>query len=277
MKNGTLQARNLSLSYGTRDQSVIVGLDIKVEPSRITALVGPNGCGKSTLLRGLARILSPATGAVLLDGEPIHRLPTRELAKQIGTLPQAPVAPEGISVTGLVSLGRYPYQHWWQQQTRNDRLVVQRSIATAGLSSFAGTAVDVLSGGQKQRAWIAMALAQDAPIMLLDEPTTFLDIAHQVEVLDLQWDLNQNQDRTIVMVLHDLNQACRYAHKLVMLQEGQLIAQGTPHEIMQEDLIRKVFGLECRVIADPITQTPLCLPIGKREGRTSGVHSQASL
>jgi iron complex transport system ATP-binding protein len=264
MTGNELEVCNLSLSYGSVSRSIISGLDLVIPRNQITVLVGPNGCGKSTLIRGLARILPPAVGAVLLDGEPIHSLPTREVAMKIGILPQAPSTPEGITVAELVQLGRYPHQNWWQRLSGQDLRIIQSSIVTAGLEDLADTAVDILSGGQKQRAWIAMALAQETPIMLLDEPTTFLDLAHQIEVLDLLWTLNERNHRTIVMVLHDLNQACRYAHHIVMLQKGKVVMHGSPYEVISEETVSKVFGVECRIIMDPITGTPLCLPIGRR-------------
>lgn len=261
MSTNCLEARQLTLSYG-HDRAIISALDLSVIPSRITALVGPNGCGKSTLLRGLGRILRPAAGAVCLNGAEINSMATKQVAQRIGILPQGPVAPEGLTVRELISLGRYPYQNWWRQNSAADKAAVERALLAAGVPELADCAVDKLSGGQKQRAWIAMTLAQETPVLLLDEPTTFLDLAHQVEVLDLLWQLNHNQARTIVLVLHDLNQAARYADHIVMMKGGGVFAQGAPATVMTEQNIQEVFGLRCLVITSPVSGTPLCLPRG---------------
>lgn len=264
----TLAAQQLHLAYDSR--AIIESLDLRIPPGRITALIGPNGCGKSTLLRGLARLLKPRGGSVLLDGRSIHALPTKELAKQIGILPQSPVAPEGLTVYELVAQGRYPHQGWFQQWSDQDEQVVQEALAITNMAEFAHRPLDTLSGGQRQRAWIAMALAQQTEILLLDEPTTFLDLAYQLEVLDLLHDLNE-QGRTIVMVLHDLNQACRYADHLVALRDGQIIAQGAPADVMTEEIVQQVFRLRCRIASDPVTGCPLCVPIGRKHNRSSGL------
>ncbi len=261
----TLSAQQISLAY---DGKVIVeSLDLRIPPKRITALVGPNGCGKSTLLRGLSRLLKPRGGGVLLDGKSIHTISTKELAKHIGILPQSPVAPEGLTVYELVAQGRYPHQGWLQQWSAQDERLVQEALDITNIAKFADRPLDTLSGGQRQRAWIAMSLAQQTEILLLDEPTTFLDLAYQLDVLDLLHDLNE-QGRTIVMVLHDLNQACRYAHHLVAMREGKIVAQGAPAEVMSEEMVEQVFGLACRIAVDPITGAPLCVPIGRKHRRT---------
>lgn len=257
----TLQAEQIHLAYDGK--SIIESLDLQIPPGQITALVGPNGCGKSTLLRGLARLLKPHTGSVFLDGKAIHALSTKEVARQIGILPQSPVAPEGLTVHELVAQGRYPHQGWLQQWSTEDERVVRDALAITNMADFADRPLDTLSGGQRQRAWIAMSLAQQTEILLLDEPTTFLDLAYQLEVLDLLLDLNE-QGRTIVMVLHDLNQACRYADHLVAMRQGEIVAQGAPSLIVDEALIREVFQMECHVTVDPITGTPLCVPIGRK-------------
>ena len=257
----TLQAEQIHLAYDGK--SIIESLDLQIPPGQITALVGPNGCGKSTLLRGLARLLKPHTGSVFLDGKAIHALSTKEVARQIGILPQSPVAPEGLTVHELVAQGRYPHQGWLQQWSAEDERVVRDALAITNMADFADRPLDTLSGGQRQRAWIAMSLAQQTEILLLDEPTTFLDLAYQLEVLDLLLDLNE-QGRTIVMVLHDLNQACRYADHLVAMRQGEIVAQGAPSLIVDEALIREVFQMECHVTVDPITGTPLCVPIGRK-------------
>ncbi|MBD0335985.1 MAG: ABC transporter ATP-binding protein [Cyanobacteria bacterium Co-bin13] len=256
-----LTTRKLSLAYD--GNTIVQGLDLAIPQSRVTALVGPNGCGKSTLLRGLARLLRPTGGTVYLDSDAIAHLPTKELAKRLGILPQSPAAPEGLTVRELVAQGRYPHQNWLQQWSKEDELKVEDAIATTHLENFANRPLDTLSGGQRQRAWIAMALAQDTQTLLLDEPTTYLDLAHQIEVLDLLADLNRRQGKTIVMVLHDLNLACRYADHLIALKAGQVYAQGNPIEVMTEALVHQVFGLESKIIRDPVAGTPLCIPISR--------------
>ena len=268
-----LSAKNLSLAYD--GAPIIRDLNLAIPSGQITALVGANGCGKSTLLRGLARLLKPRGGAVYLNSTSILQMSTKEVAQQLGILPQAPVAPEGLTVKDLVAQGRYPYQNWLQQWSSQDEKIVQQALLTTNLLDFAGRSLDTLSGGQRQRAWIAMALAQDPKILLLDEPTTFLDIAHQVEVLDLLYELNQTQERTIVMVLHDLNQACRYADYLVAVKDGRIFAAGAPKLVMTEDTIQAVFDLECRVVADPVAETPMCVPIGRKGGRRSQTKSSS--
>lgn len=256
-----LSTRKLTLAYD--GVSIIKSLDLEIPLEKITTLVGPNGCGKSTLLRGLARLLKPRTGAVYLDGADIFKLSTKAVAKRLGILPQSPVAPEGLTVRDLVAQGRYPYQNWLQQWSKEDERLVEKALVTTGMIELADRALDTLSGGQRQRAWIAMALAQDTEILLLDEPTTFLDLAHQVEVLDLLYELNQSEGRTIVMVLHDLNQACRYADHLVAVRQGQVYAQGEPVQVVTEAIVHEVFGLECRIIPDPVAGTPMCVPMGR--------------
>jgi len=259
-----LSAEKLALAY---DNALIIDdLAISIPTGKITALVGPNGCGKSTLLRGLARLLSPKRGQVYLDGKAIHTLPTRQLAKEIGILPQSPVAPEGLTGRELVAQGRYPHQSWFQQWSQQDEALTMEAMTITNIVAFADRPIDTLSGGQRQRAWIAMALAQETAILLLDEPTTFLDIAYQLEVLDLLHDLNAT-GRTIVMVLHDLNQACRYAHHLVALRDGKIHAQGDPHRVMTAQMISEVFQIQSHVATDPITGTPMCIPIGRAKAR----------
>jgi iron complex transport system ATP-binding protein len=260
-----LSTRRLSLGYNSA--LVITDLDLAIPAGKVIALVGANGCGKSTLLRGLARLLQPQAGTVYLDGAEIFKLSTKAVAKRLGILPQGPVASAELTVRDLVAQGRYPYQNWLQQWSKEDERMVEQALATTGMTHLAERSLDTLSGGQRQRAWIAMALAQDTEILLLDEPTTFLDLAHQVEVLDLLYELNQREGRTIVMVLHDLNQACRYADYLVAIREGQVYAQGEPREVMTEVMVREVFGLECRIVPDPVAGTPMCVPIGRRCSR----------
>jgi len=266
-----IQAENLSLSYdgGT---TVVHQLSLTLIAGQITALVGANGCGKSTLLRGLSRLLKPSYGAVYLDGQDIHALKAKDLARKLGILPQAPTAPEGLTVHELVAQGRYPHQNWFQQWSALDEQIVTEALEQTNLTLFADRPVDTLSGGQRQRAWIAMALAQQTDVLLLDEPTTYLDLAHQIDVLDLLAELNE-QGRTIVMVLHDLNQAARYADTIVALRGGQIVAQGAPDEVITPENILQVFGLDADVIVDPVTGTPLCLPIGRRKPRKAKITS----
>jgi iron complex transport system ATP-binding protein len=261
-----LTTRNLTLAY---DQSIIIKeLNVEIPAHQITALVGPNGCGKSTLLKGLARLLKPQSGTVYLDGVAIAKRSTKDIAKRLGLLPQSPVAPEGLTVRELVAQGRYPHQSWFQQWSKDDEQFTQQALEITGMTELSDRPLDSLSGGQRQRAWIAMALAQNTEILLLDEPTTFLDLAHQIEVLDLLYDLNQTQGRTVVMVLHDLNQACRYADYLVAMQQGYIYAQGTPNAVMTETMVSEVFGLKSRIVPDPMTGTPMCVPVSRRS-RTS--------
>lgn len=265
--SAALTTRRLTLSY---DKTAIVqDLSLVIPAGKITVLVGSNGCGKSTLLRGLARLLKPRSGTVYLDSQSIFTLSTREVAKQLGILPQGPTAPEGLTVRELVAQGRYPHQGWLQQWSKEDEWKTEQALLTTRMMELSDRALDTLSGGQRQRAWIAMALAQDTPILLLDEPTTFLDLAHQIEVLDLLYELNQTQGRTIVMVLHDLNQACRYADHLVALHQGQVVAQGAPPAVMTATLVREVFGLESCIISDPVSGMPLCIPLGRHRCQPS--------
>ena len=221
-----LEARDLSLGYN--DRLVVDGLSLTIPQGRVTVIVGANACGKSTLLRGLARLLKPRGGSVLLDGHDISRLPTREVATRLGILPQQPVAPEGITVADLVGRGRHPHQRFWRQFSADDERAVEAALDATATTDLADRPVDELSGGQRQRVWIALALAQGTPLLLLDEPTTFLDLAHQVEVLDLLADLNDREGRTVVIVLHDLNLACRYAHHMVAMRDGRIVAEGSP-------------------------------------------------
>ncbi|MEK8171397.1 ABC transporter ATP-binding protein [Streptomyces sp. M19] len=253
-----LAARELTLAY--EDRTVVRGLDLDVPDGRVTVVVGPNACGKSTLLRALGRLLRPRGGSVLLDGTELARLPTRTVARSLGLLPQTPVAPEAITVADLVARGRQPHQRWWQQWSESDERAVGDAMARTDVTELAERSVDELSGGQRQRVWIAMALAQETDLLLLDEPTTYLDIAHQVEVLDLVRQLNRERGRTVVAVLHDLNQAARYADHLVAMKEGRIVAQGSPREIVTAELVAEVFGLASVVVPDPVTDGPLVVP-----------------
>lgn len=256
----TLSGEHLLLAYEKLE--VVPDLSITIPPGKVTVIVGPNACGKSTTLRALARLLKPKGGVVYLDGESIHKLPTKEVATLLGILPQSPIAPEGITVADLVARGRYPHQKWFRQRTAEDEEAIAAAMIATETVELASRPVDELSGGQKQRAWIAMALAQGTDIMLLDEPTTFLDLAHQVEVLDLLTDLNA-AGRTIVLVLHDLNQASRYSHHMIAMSSGRIVAEGPPSEVVTDLLVEEVFGVRCNILSDPVSGTPMVSPIGR--------------
>jgi iron complex transport system ATP-binding protein len=257
-----LAARDLTLGYG--DSVVVEHLDLDVLDGGITAVIGPNGCGKSTLLRALGRLLRPLGGEVLIDGRRIDAMPTREVARTLGVLPQSPAAPEGLTVADLVARGRHPHQAWFRQWSRDDELLVAEAMAWTGVLDLADRPVDTLSGGQRQRAWIAMALAQGTDLLLLDEPTTHLDLAHAVDVLDLVDRLHHERGRTVVMVLHDLSLAARYADHLVAMRDGRIVAQGPPREVITTELLAEVFGLDAAVLPDPVSDGVLVVPIGAR-------------
>ncbi|WP_255513476.1 ABC transporter ATP-binding protein [Homoserinibacter sp. GY 40078] len=260
-----LRAESVTLAYG--DRVVVRDLDLTIETGRITAIVGANGCGKSTLLRALARLLAPRRGRIVLDGAAIGSRPTKEVARILGLLPQSPIAPEGIVVADLVGRGRHPHQRMLSRWSTRDDEAVAAALEATGISDLADRSVDELSGGQRQRVWIAMALAQETDILLLDEPTTFLDVAHQIEVLDLLADLNRDRGTTIVMVLHDLNLAARYADTIVAMRDGTLAACGTPAEVVTDSFVEEVFGMRTRVIPDPVSGSPLIVPIGRHHVR----------
>lgn len=257
-----LDAQGIQLDYDGR--VIVDDLSLEIPSEQITVIVGPNACGKSTLLRALARLLRPTKGGIVLDGTDIHRMVTKAVAKKLGLLPQTPTAPEGILVVDLVSRGRTPHQRLFQQWSESDELAVRQALIATRTLDLADRPIDELSGGQRQRVWIAMAIAQQTDLLLLDEPTTYLDIAHQIDVLDLVDQLNAKQGRTIVVVLHDLNLACRYAHHLVAMRDGKIVATGTPRDVITEDTVRQVFGLDCVVIEDPVSATPMVVPIGAR-------------
>ncbi|MYW34157.1 ATP-binding cassette domain-containing protein [Streptomyces sp. SID2119] len=257
----TLQARDVRLGYG--DREIVPGLSVTVPPGRITVIVGPNACGKSTLLRAMARLLAPSAGAVLLNGRSIQEMPTKEVAAVLGILPQSPTAPEGITVSDLVGRGRYPHQGWFRRWGAEDDEAVAQALLSTDVLELADRPVDELSGGQRQRVWIAMALAQRTDILLLDEPTTFLDASHQLDVLDLLTDLNRERGVTMVAVLHDLNLACRYADHMIAMKGGRILAEGRPVDIVTEELVGEVFGMRCSVIEDPASATPMVVPLGR--------------
>ncbi|WP_424464235.1 ABC transporter ATP-binding protein [Pseudoclavibacter helvolus] len=265
----TLLVEQLTLGYG--DRVVIDGLDLGIPPGKVTAIVGANACGKSTLLRSMSRLLTPRGGHVLLDGKQVHKTPAKQLARSLGLLPQSPIAPEGITVADLVGRGRHPHQSIMSRWSHDDDLAVAAALEATATSALADRHVDELSGGQRQRVWIAMALAQQTDLLLLDEPTTFLDVSHQVEVLDLLTDLNRSRGTTIVMVLHDLNLAARYADHLIALADGALHASGHPNSVLTTDTVRAVFGLESLVVQDPVSGRPLMVPIGRHHSDGTAV------
>ncbi|MFP4976164.1 ABC transporter ATP-binding protein [Paenibacillus sp. CN-4] len=248
------------LNIGYAEATIVKDLSLTVPNGKITALVGSNGSGKSTILKTMARIMKPKSGSVMLDGKSIHRLSTKEVAKQLAILPQNPTAPDGLTVSELVGYGRYPHQKGFGSLTPEDREIIASAIAVTGMEAFKDRPIDRLSGGQRQRAWIAMALAQQTDILFLDEPTTYLDMAHQLEVLQLLQKLNDEEGRTIVMVVHDLNHASRYAQHMVAIKSGRVVSEGTPAEVMNQEVLREVFGIEADIVADPRTGVPLCLP-----------------
>ncbi|MFF2094046.1 ABC transporter ATP-binding protein [Paenibacillus sp. NPDC058174] len=258
-----LEAKEMALSYG--GNHIFENLNLTIPEGKVTVLIGSNGCGKSTLLRSLARLLKPTQGSITLDGQDLLAMAPKAAAKQLSLLPQGPVAPEGLTVLQLVKQGRYPYQSWLQQWSKEDERSVREALQATDMDSMAERSVDSLSGGQRQRAWIAMTLAQQTGIILLDEPTTYLDMTHQIEVLDLLQEMNERDNRTIVMVLHDINLACRYADHIVAVKDGAIAAQGAPGEIVDAAMIESVFRLKCEVIPDPLYGTPMIVPHGRKK------------
>ncbi|AEX45081.1 ABC-type Fe3+-siderophore transport system, ATP-binding protein [Corynebacterium diphtheriae 241] len=256
-----LTSRSLSSGYGA--DPIVKDVTLSFESGKITSIVGPNGCGKSTFLRTLARLIRPTAGSVELNGKPLGAYSSRELAKRLGLLPQTPVAPDGITVADLVGRGRTPYQGILGRWTASDYDIVAEAMASTQVAELADRSIEELSGGQRQRVWIAMALAQQTDVLLLDEPTTYLDLKHQLEVLDLLTDLNQRRGTTIIMVLHDLNLAARYSDNLVAMRDGRLHSVGRPVDVLTQDLTREAFDLESLVITDPVSGLPTVTPIGR--------------
>lgn len=257
-RNERLHTADLDIAYG--ETLIVHNLNLAVPNGKITALVGANGSGKSTILKTMARIMRPKSGSVLLDGHAIHSQSTKEVARQLAILPQNPTAPNGLTVSELVGYGRFPHQKGFGAMTAEDREIIQWAIEVSGIMNFRDRPVDQLSGGQRQRAWIAMALAQQTDMLFLDEPTTFLDMAHQLDVLHLLQKLNQEEKRTIVMVVHDLNHASRFAQHMVAIRSGSVVREGSPAEVMTVDVLREVFGIEADIVPDPRSGQPICLP-----------------
>ena len=257
------QLRTEALTIGYEQRIISENLNVRIPEGLFTVIIGPNACGKSTLLRALARLIKPSSGHVLLDGKTVTTLPAKELARRLGLLPQSSIAPDGITVAELVARGRYPHQKFLRQWSTADEAAVMEAMDATGVTSLSGRPVDELSGGQRQRVWVAMVLAQQTPLLLLDEPTTFLDIAHQIELLELCRDLNKDKGHTLVAVLHDLNHACRYADNIIAMKDGAVVAEGAPADVITEELVEEVFGMPCRIIEDPVSHTPLVVPLGR--------------
>ena len=257
----TLKGNNVVLSYENRE--IIHGVDITIPPNKISVIIGSNGCGKSTLLKSFARLLKPVSGSIKINDKQLKEFNSKQLAQILGLLPQSPIVPEGISVFDLVSRGRFPYQSFLKGMSNEDKKAVENALKIMDIEEIADRNVDELSGGQRQRVWIAMALAQQTDILLLDEPTTYLDISYQIEILDLLTDINKKHKTTIVMVLHDINLSARYADYIFAINKGKLICEGKPSEVISENLIKQVFDLDCVVIEDPISKTPMIVPKGK--------------
>ena len=260
-KQQSFEAKNIVTGY--EKKVIIDGIDLSIPSNKISVIIGSNGCGKSTLLKTLARLIKPVSGDIIIDGKKITTIPSKKLAQVLGLLPQSPVVPEGITVWDLVSRGRFPYQAFFKGMNKEDFEAVEEALEIMGITGLANRSVDELSGGQRQRVWIAMALAQQTDILLLDEPTTYLDIAYQVEILDLLTDLNRRRGTTIVMVLHDINLSARYADYIFALRKGKLVAQGTPEDVITSELIDTVFGLDCKVIKDTVSHSPFIVPRGR--------------
>lgn len=259
-----LMAEHVALYYG--DKVVCKDVSVAIPDGEFTVIVGPNACGKSTLLKSLTRLLPPTSGTVLLDGKQLHSMPTKKVAREIGLLPQGPTAPDGIRVVDLVTRGRNPHRRIFTPWTPEDEEAVAAAMDATGVRDLSGRFVDELSGGQRQRVWMAVALAQQTPILLLDEPTTYLDLSHQIELLELCRRLNQNDGHTLVAVLHDLNQAARYASYIIAMKAGEVVAAGSPGEVITETLVANVFGLDARVIEDPESCSPLVVPRWQHSG-----------
>ena len=269
----SLSTEQLKIGYG--DKIIVEDLNLSITKGEITTIIGANGCGKSTILKTLARVHSAHSGVVYLDGKMIHKIPTKEIAKKMAVLPQSPEAPSGLTVYELISFGRSPHQTGFGRLSEKDRRVIQWALEVTSLSSFADQAVDALSGGQRQRAWIAMAIAQETDLLVLDEPTTYLDMAHQLEILQLLEKLNKEEGRTIVMVIHDLNHASRFSHHMVALRNGKLIKEGTAEDVMTSEVLKEVFQIDAEIVQDPRTKKPVCLSYDLLQKETQGKKQKA--
>jgi iron complex transport system ATP-binding protein len=276
LRNDAARLGAEGVTVGYADRVVLDNLDVAIPAGVITTVIGPNGCGKSTLLRTLSRLLKPRQGKVLLDGGDIARLKTKDVAKRMGLLPQTPIAPEGLTVADLVARGRHPHQSWVRQWSSDDADVVAKALHMTGVADLAHRPVDSLSGGQRQRVWISMTLAQGTDLLLLDEPTTYLDLAHAIDVIDLVDDLHEG-GCTIVMVLHDLNLAVRYSDNLIVMKSGSIVAQGHPSDVISSDLLLDTFGLQAKVIDDPVSERPLIVPIGRTHVVSKSDQTEVSL
>lgn len=266
-----VELTGVTIGYGR--EPVSTDLNLAIPPGKLTMVIGPNGCGKSTALRAMARLMAPQAGAVLLNGRDIRELPTRQIARQIGLLPQQSIAPDGIRVAELVARGRHPHQGPFRQWSEADEIAVADAMERTGVAAYSGIAVDRLSGGQRQRVWIAMVLAQETPVLLLDEPTTFLDLTHQLEVLDLCRHLTSDGERTVAAVMHDLGHACRYGDHLIAMRNGAIVATGPAAEIVTAELIRAVFNVEAMIVPDPASGTPLVIPITQEWARANSAQA----
>ncbi|WP_411334226.1 ABC transporter ATP-binding protein [Metabacillus indicus] len=258
-----LTFKSEKITAGYENNLILHDVSLSIPSNKISIMIGANGCGKSTLLKTMARLIKPASGQVTLNGKPISKIPPKQLARVLGLLPQSPIVPEGITVADLVGRGRYPHQTFLKGWTKKDYEAVAEAMEIMNITEFADRSIDELSGGQRQRVWIAMALAQQTDILFLDEPTTYLDITYQIEILDLLTDLNRKHGTTIVMVLHDINLSARYADHIFALQQGRLVAEGAPSEVITSSLIKDIFGLNCTVIQDPVSGSPSVVPIGR--------------
>ncbi|MFJ8958506.1 ABC transporter ATP-binding protein [Lentzea sp. NPDC102401] len=276
LRNDAARLGAEGVTVGYADRVVLDNLDVSIPAGVITTVIGPNGCGKSTLLRTLSRLLKPRQGKVLLDGGDIARLKTKDVAKRMGLLPQTPIAPEGLTVADLVARGRHPHQSWVRQWSSDDAEIVAKALRMTGVADLAHRPVDSLSGGQRQRVWISMTLAQGTDLLLLDEPTTYLDLAHAIDVIDLVDDLHEG-GCTIVMVLHDLNLAVRYSDNLIVMKSGSIVAQGHPSDVITSDLLLDTFGLQAKVIDDPVSERPLIVPIGRTHVVSKSDQTEVSL
>lgn len=270
-----LSAHGLTLGFDGRE--VVPNINVAFARGTVTSIIGPNGCGKSTLLRGLGRLLRPQQGHVLLEGSDVAAMPARAVARRMSILPQTPHAPSGLTVGELVARGRHPRQRWYQQFSGGDESAIVAALEATDIAGLAATPLEDLSGGQRQRAWISMILAQETELMLLDEPTTYLDLAHQVDVLELVRGLNRDTGRTVVMVLHDISLAARYSDVIIAMRDGKIVAQGPPSEVVTPELLWDVFGLRAEVIREPVEGRPHVVPLGAGGAKASAAMGAVTL